>query len=105
MKTKEEVDWARGKVADALRTAGLTNEQKAVLCGMLDGLCWVIRKPTGSTLQRLLDGDLVAAGNCDPSAFDRLDKAVESLRCQVCGSNLSHSRLRGMFCPDCDGVR
>lgn len=105
MKTKEEVDWARGKVADALRTAGLTNEQKALLSGMLNGLCWVIGIPNGSTLQRLLDGEQIAAGKRDPAAFERLDKAVESFRCQVCGSNLSHSRLRGMFCPYCDCVR
>lgn len=76
MKTKEEVDRARGKVADTLLTDGLTNDQKVLLAGMLNSLCWVSGDPSGSTLQRILDGEQIAAGHHDPSAFDRLDKVV-----------------------------
>lgn len=59
MKTSEEIEVARRRIAYRFSQHRLDPLQAAVLEGMIVALCWVVDSPNGSTLQRLLDGELM----------------------------------------------
>lgn len=66
MKTIEQIRAAGDKLCETLKTPGLNRAQLALFAGMLNALAWVRDSPNGSTLDRLLAGETVAAGK-DPS--------------------------------------
>lgn len=57
MKTQEEINRARGVLAQAWRLTHLSKEQRANLSGMMVALCWVCDERTGSTLDLILSGE------------------------------------------------
>jgi hypothetical protein len=62
MKTLDDVNHARVVVRQAVQIKGLSKDQQILLIGLSVALCWVSESPDGSTLQRLLDGEPLAAG-------------------------------------------
>lgn len=56
MKTESDIDYARSKIIQQLSKAN-SKAQEALLIGMLNALCWVRELPSGSTTQRVVDGD------------------------------------------------
>jgi hypothetical protein len=61
MKTVQEIDLAREAICLPLANPEISGDQKKVLMGMLVALRWV-EGVGGSTLQKLIDGEPVAAG-------------------------------------------
>jgi len=82
MKTLQQIAHARNVLCETLKTPGLNPEQSAMFAGMLNALAWVCDSPNGTTLDRLLAGEPVAAGK-DPSAAV---KRLESLTHLATGS-------------------
>lgn len=72
MKTLAEIKDAKGKVIDALATAGINDVQKALFAGMLNGLNWAAELPHANTIDRLLAGEPIAAGKDPSPALARL---------------------------------
>lgn len=59
MKTNEQIEAAKRRIVCLLAKQFANPMQAAVLEGMVVALCWVVDSPNGSTLQRLLDGELM----------------------------------------------
>lgn len=59
MKTHEEIEDARRRIVYRFAQFCGDPMQAAVLQGMVVALCWVVDSPNGSTLQRLLDVELM----------------------------------------------
>ena len=82
MKTLEQVNEARGKIADHFVTPGLTESQKCILVGMINALVWVAEGADTSTMDRLLAGEPMAAGKPTNAAarasFDRIAQIKQS---------------------------
>lgn len=79
MKSQEQISAARKKIAVTLATPGLNPEQLALFGGMLNALAWVMDSPNGSTLDRLLKGEPVAAGKDPSAAIKRLQNIPNQL--------------------------
>jgi len=102
MKSAEQIKVARNALCEKLNTPGLNPSQSALFCGMLNALAWVCDSPNGSTLDRLIAGEPIAAGKDPSHAHDRLEKIANTVfNCPTCGGPMAHSRLHGMFCPTC----
>lgn len=102
MKTAEQIKVARNVLCEKLNTPGLDKSQSALFAGMLNALAWVCDSPNGSTLDKLLAGEPIAAGKDPSQAHDRLEAIVNTVfACPKCGGPMAHSRLRGMFCITC----
>lgn len=71
MKTKHQIALARKKLRELFTTPGLSDAQSVMLAGMANALAWVADSPNGSTLDRLLAGETLAAGK-DPTAGLRI---------------------------------
>lgn len=61
MKSYEQLKAARVVITNAIQMLGLSNDQRVLLCGMSTALQWACDEG-GSTLQRLVDGEPLAAG-------------------------------------------
>ena len=59
MKTNAEIEAARRRIVYRFSQFRGDPMQAAVLQGMVVALCWVVDSENGSTLQRLLDGELM----------------------------------------------
>lgn len=73
MKTQLAISGAISKVRQTLAMPGLNAEQLALFAGMLNALSWVVESPHGSTLERLINGEPVAAGKDPTGAIERLE--------------------------------
>jgi hypothetical protein len=73
LKAPEEIANARSVLVETLKIPGLNSEQRAMFCGMLNALAWVRGSPNGTTLDRLIAGEPVAAGKDPSAALQRLD--------------------------------
>jgi hypothetical protein len=103
MKTEQQILDARKVLVETLTTPGLRPEQSTVFSGMLNALAWVCDSPNGSTLERLLAGEPVVAGQDPAKGLQRLKALTEDpFTCPKCGQPKAHSRIRGMFCLMCD---
>lgn len=78
MKTRKQVDDAREKIAARLKTIGLSEIQKTLLCGILNALVWVADGRDASTMDRLLSGEAMAPGQDHTQAMKTLDKIGKS---------------------------
>ena len=76
MKTIDRIKEARGALCRALETPGLKDVQRALFGGMLNALAWVCDSPNGTTLDRLLAGEPIAAGKNTSAAEARLRSLV-----------------------------
>lgn len=102
MKSTEQIKVARNVLCEKLNTPGLNQSQSALFAGMLNALAWVCDSPNGTSLDRLMAGEPVAAGKDPAAAHDRLEQIANKIfTCPKCGGEMAHSRLRGMFCPTC----
>lgn len=78
MKTPEQIRHARGVLVETLKTPSLNQSQSALVAGMLNALAWVCDSPNGTTLERLLAGEPVAAGKDPSDGLERLDSIKEN---------------------------
>lgn len=79
MKTQKRIEEARVIVTNKLMLTGTTDVQKAVIGGMLNALMWVLDDPNGSTVERLLSGEALAAGQDHSDAMRRFRQATENI--------------------------
>lgn len=92
MKTFHTIKLAWQKLQERIQTPGLTDVQKALVCGMMNALVWVADCPNADTMERMLSDEPLAAGK-DPSlALDRL-KAMEAKPANAPGTNTGHGHV------------
>lgn len=77
MKTPEQVDKARRRLRERIRTPGLNSEQKALIVGMLNAIILVAEGQDGETMERMLSDEPIAAGKDPKPALDRLDQITK----------------------------
>lgn len=63
MKTEQEIEVARNKLATLYMQPGLSQVQKGILSGMISAMCWAADAPNASTMQDLLDGRAIITPN------------------------------------------
>lgn len=80
MKTEQEINHARAIIREQLKTPCLNDAQRALLAGMLNALVWCVDGPNATTLERLLAGEPLAAGQDPREAFRMLDAFIERHR-------------------------
>ena len=73
MKTKSQIKYARTRLAERLKTPGLSDCQKALVCGMLNALVWVAGG-YASSMDRMLSDEPMEAGKDPAAALERLKR-------------------------------
>lgn len=63
MKTESQINVARHRLAERLRTEGMSDEQEIMLVGMLNALVWAADGANARTMERLLTDEPMAVGN------------------------------------------
>lgn len=105
MRTKHEIAAARKKLRERIMTPGLGNEQKAMICGMLNALVWVADGPDCTTMERMLSDELLAAGQDPGPALATIEKmtaaAVRNGNCPRCGQPLIRIVQQGQVVSTC----
>lgn len=78
MKKPHQVNNARQKIIQRIKTPGLNDLQKALLAGVLNTLVWVADGQASETIERLLSDEPMAPGK-DPTAALKTFKKIENL--------------------------
>lgn len=80
MKTQKEILEARKKLCERIKTPGLNDVQKLLVCGMLNALCWVTDvESASSTMNRMLSNEPMYPGKDPTQGLARLNSLLEQL--------------------------
>lgn len=73
MKNAAALTRAKKRLALRILTPNLSNEQKALICGMVNALDWVLGGPNSTTMERMLTDEPMDAGKDATQALAKLD--------------------------------
>jgi hypothetical protein len=72
MKTEQQINDARRRILERMKTPGLSDLQKTLLSGMLNALVWAADGRDQLTMQRMLSDEPMAAGQDHTAALKTL---------------------------------
>lgn len=80
MKTEPEVLAAKKRLIQRITTPGLSGEQKALVCGMINSLNWVLENENGTSTERMIGNEPLAVGVDHTDTMERLDRVIEKVK-------------------------
>lgn len=80
MKTEPEILSAKKRLIRRITTPWLSSEQKALVCGMINSLNWVLESEHGTSTERMIDDEPLAIGVDHTDTMERLDRVIEKMK-------------------------
>jgi hypothetical protein len=79
MKNAKQINAARVRLRERVRTPGLTNEQIALIMGMLNAIVWVADGEHSITMERVLSDEPMAVGKSADVPLAKFKEGIAKL--------------------------